>query len=181
MAHLFLLHPPTAPHLLSDDKRTALMVASMNGEAEAVAKLLEYNASVNLTDMHGASALYEAAKNGHEAIVDSLIRHGAKLSMDEGLAASTLCQAVYNGDIPLLKRLLHAQIQVDAADYDERTASMIAAVEGNVAALKVLVEAGADLTLKDRWGNTIRSEAENAKSSQVLKYLDSLKGSEVVK
>lgn len=153
----------------------------MNGEAEAVAKLLEYNASVNLTDMHGASALYEAAKNGHEAIVDSLIRHGAKLSMDEGLAASTLCQAVYYGDIPLLKRLLHAQIQVDAADYDKRTASMIAAVEGNVAALKVLVEAGADLTLKDRWGNTIRSEAENAKSSQVLKYLDSLKGSEVVK
>ena len=151
------------------------MVAAMNGEAEAVAKLLEYNANVNLTDMHGASALYEAARNGHEAIVDTLIRHGAQLSMDEGFAASTLCQAVYNGDNPLLKRLLHAQIPIDAADYDKRTASMIAAVEGNVAALKVLVEAGADLSLKDRWGGTVRSEAENANAGQVLKYLDSLK------
>jgi len=40
--------------------------------------------------------------------------------------------------------------------------------------LKLLVEAGADLSLKDRWGNGVRSEAEMSKSGKVLEYLDSL-------
>ena len=94
--------------------------------------------------------------------------------MSENLAATTLCQAVYDGDILMLKRLLNAKIQVNASDYDKRTAAHIAASEGNVAALKLLVEAGADLSLEDRWGNTIRSEAEKAKSGRVLAYLDTL-------
>ncbi len=94
--------------------------------------------------------------------------------MSESLAASTLCQAVFDGDIPMLKRLLKAKIQVNACDYDKRTAAHIAASECNALALKVLVEAGADLTLKDRWGNTVRSEAEKVESRKVLEYLDSV-------
>ncbi len=102
-----------------------------------------------------------------------LLKHGADLSMSGTHAASSLCQAVYNGDILMLKRLLNAKIHVNASDYDKRTAAHIAASEGNVAALKLLVEAGADLSLEDCWGNTIRSEAEKAKTGQVLAYLES--------
>ena len=94
--------------------------------------------------------------------------------MKESLAASTLCQAVYDGDTMMLKRLLKAKIQVNASDYDKRTACHIAASEGNLAALKLLAEAGADLALEDRWGNTTRSEAERAKAGQVLDYLNAL-------
>ena len=120
---------------------------------------------------HGTSALYEATKNNNEEVAEILLQHGGELSMNESLAASTLCQAVFDGDTLLLKRLIKAKIQVDASDYDKRTASHIAASEGNAAAFKLLVEAGADVNLKDRWGNTARSEAERAKSGQVLEYL----------
>ena len=58
--------------------------------------------------------------------------------------------------------------------HTKQTAAHIAASEGNLAALKLLVEAGADLSLKDRWGNGVRSEAEMSKSGKVLEYLDSL-------
>ena len=127
-----------------------------------------------MIDVHGNSALFEAVKNNHEDVVEVLLERGAELSMSGSLAATTLCQAVDDGDILMLKRLLVAKIHVNASDYDKRTAVHIAASEGNVAALKLLVEAGADLSLEDRWGNTAKSEAEKAKSARVLAYLDSL-------
>jgi len=113
--------------------------------------------------MHGSTALLEAVKNANDVTMYVLLDRGAKLCMPESLAASVLCQAVFDGDIVLLKRLLQAGIQVDAADYDKRTAAHIAAAEGNVAAIRVLTSYGADLTLKDRWKNTAGIEAKRAK------------------
>jgi ankyrin repeat protein len=125
--------------------------------------------------MHGTSALYEATKNGHDETMEVLLDHDAQLARSEGLAASTLCQVVCNGDIMTLRRLLKAGIQVNAADYDKRTAVHIAAAEGNVAAMRVLVEHGADLTVKDRWSNTLYEEADRSTSEELLEYLGTLK------
>jgi ankyrin repeat protein len=71
----------------------------------------------------------------------------------------------------LLKRLLDAGIDKNAADYDKRTAAHIAAAEGNVAAIRVLAEHGADLTLQDRWGNTVQDEAKRSNARQLLAFL----------
>jgi ankyrin repeat protein len=162
------------PNSSDYDSRTALMVAALKGNTETVKKILEYQANPNLTDMHGTTALYEAARKGHEDTMDVLLEHGAELCMDEGQAASTLCRMVFDGDILMLRRLLKANIQVNAGDYDGRTAAHIAAAEGNVAALKALVEFGADLELKDRWNNSIRDEAKRANAGQVLDYFKTL-------
>jgi ankyrin repeat protein len=121
--------------------------------------------------MHGSTALLEAAKNGHEATVDLLLKYDADLCMPENLAASVLCQAVFEGDILFLKRLLKAGIDVNAADYDKRTAAHIAAAEGNVAAMKVLAENGADLTLQDRWQNTCHGEGQRSNARPLIDFL----------
>ena len=125
--------------------------------------------------MHGSSALYEAARNGHEEVMDILLKNEASLCMDEGQAAGKLCAFIYDGDILSLRRLLKAKIQVDAADYDKRTGAHIAAAEGNLTAMKLLVEYGADLTLEDRWGNTVYDEAARGNENILLEYLNSLK------
>jgi ankyrin repeat protein len=157
------------PNSSDYDNRTALMLAAMRGNSEVVKLLLEdYACNPNLLDVHGSSALYEAAKNGHEETMDVLLKYGAKLCMSEALAASTLCQVVFDGDTLTLRRLLRAKIQVDAADYDKRTAAHIAAAEGNLVALQILIEFGADLTVKDRWGNTIEDEAAKADASNKM-------------
>ena len=155
---------------------SALMVASMNGHTSTVAKLLEYGADVGLLDMHGTSCLFEAARNGHEETVALLQKHGATLGMNDGQAASRLCQAVFDGDMVLLKRLLEAKINVNAADYDKRTAAHIAAAEGNLVALKLLVKFGATvLRCRDRWNNSVEEEARNSKSAEeLLEYLNQL-------
>jgi hypothetical protein len=115
--------------------------------------------------MHGSTALLEAVKSGNEKTMELLRANGAELCMPENLAASVLCQAVFDGDVVLLKRLLKAGIQVNAADYDKRTAAHIAAAEGNGAAIRVLSSFGADLTLKDRWKNSCHDEAERSKGT----------------
>jgi ankyrin repeat protein len=163
------------PNNADYDQRTALMVSAMKGNSEAVTKILEYQANPNLVDMHGSSALFEAARNGHEETMDVLLKYGAELCMEEGRAASRLCQAVFDGDVLTLRRLLQAHIPVNARDYDKRTAAHIASAEGNVAALKVLVEFGADLTLPDRWGTTVDDEAERGNAGQLLEYLNTLR------
>eukprot|EP00978_Attheya_sp_CCMP212_P044918 scaffold327168_cov59-Attheya_sp.AAC.1 len=161
------------PNTADYDSRTALMVACMKGNTDTVKKILEYHANPNLVDMHGTSALFEATKHGHEDTMEMLLAHGAELCMGENQAASTLCQAVFDGDILMLKRLVKAKIQVNASDYDKRTAVHIAASEGNMAALKVLVELGsADLSGMDRWGHSVYDEAsKTAKAEQLLSYL----------
>ena len=63
---------------------------------------------------------------------------------------------------------------MNAGDYDKRTAVHIASAEGNVAAVRVLVEFGADLTLEDRWRNTVEDEAKRVNAGQLLEYLEEL-------
>jgi CRP-like cAMP-binding protein len=162
------------PNSADYDQRTALMVAAMKGNAETVQTILDYNANPNLVDMHGSSALYEAARNGHDESMRILVNHGAKLAMTGAAAASRACQAVFDGDMLTLRRLLNAGLPVNAGDYDKRRAVHIAAAEGNVAALKIMVEFGADLTVKDRWGNTVDDEAKSVGASQVLTFLKNL-------
>ena len=50
--------------------------------------------------------------------------------------ASLLCAAVFEGDLKLLRRLLRAGADVNAGDYDQRTALHVAAAEGNLAAVR---------------------------------------------
>ena len=161
------------PDSMDYDNRTALMVASMKGQSDVVRKLIEeYKANVNLVDVNGGSALYEAAKHGHDSTMDILIRNHADLCMSESLAASTLCQLVFDGDATTLRRLLHAKINVNAADYDRRTAAHIAAAEGNLVAFKILVDFGCNLYAKDRWDNMIEDEAKKAlNGSKLLEFL----------
>ena len=161
------------PNSMDYDCRTALMVSSMKGQADVVKKLIEeYKADVNLVDVNGGSALYEAVKHGHDYTIDILIRNNAALCMSENLAASTLCQLVFDGDATTLRRLLRAKINVNAADYDRRTAAHIAAAEGNLVAFKILVDFGCNLNAKDRWDNIIEDEAKKAlNGSKLLEFL----------
>ena len=143
----------------------------MKGNTDICKLLLKYKANPNLTDIHGSTALLEAVKNSHKEAIKVLSTHDAKLCLNQNRAASILCQAVFDGDILLLKRLVQAQIPVNASDYDKRTAAHIAAAEGNVSAMRVLAKNGADLTLKDRWGNAVMDEAARSKSQQMIDYL----------
>ncbi|KAL3917603.1 MAG: hypothetical protein SGARI_007668, partial [Bacillariaceae sp.] len=82
----------------------------------------------------------------------------------------------FDGDSTLLRRLLEAGTPVNAGDYDKRTASHIAAAEGNLSAFRVLCKHGADLDLLDRWNNTPSMEAKRHGSKKIVEFLKARNG-----
>eukprot|EP00980_Cylindrotheca_fusiformis_P016063 scaffold4736_cov105-Cylindrotheca_fusiformis.AAC.12 len=68
-------------------------------------------------------------------------------------------------------RLIKAVVDVDAGDYDMRPPVHIAALEGNMNAFRVLVQAGTDLTVRDRWNNTVLDDAKRSKHGKLVEFI----------
>jgi hypothetical protein len=58
--------------------RTALMLATLHGQSNAVAVLLAYGADPNAADADGTTPLQAAKAGDHPAIVAALQRYGAR-------------------------------------------------------------------------------------------------------
>ena len=117
--------------------------------------LLDNGASINCVDRWKGTPLSDALREGHTAVAQYLLGRGGKLSWDANRASAELCELARRGDISGLALLLRAGIDVNAADYDKRTALHLAASEGNLAVVQALL-ARADIAIgcKDRWGGT---------------------------
>ena len=70
-----------------------------------------------------------------------------------------MCRAGADADEKMLRRLIAAGANPDACDYDRRTALHLSAAEGRLTTVQLLLECGAQLDFKDRWGQTALDEA----------------------
>ncbi|EFJ46902.1 hypothetical protein VOLCADRAFT_92690 [Volvox carteri f. nagariensis] len=162
-----------SPNTADYDGRTGLMLAAAKGHNETVQLLLDAGADKDKTDAFGISALAEAVKNEHDSTIELMLKYGATLGAGGLTVAAEMCTAVYEGDLVKLRRLLRSGAPPDACDYDKRSALHIAGAEGNLAAVKLLVEeGGADPNFQDRWGNTALDEARRVGAAPVLAYLE---------
>ncbi|KAJ9524098.1 hypothetical protein QJQ45_022546 [Haematococcus lacustris] len=154
------------------DDRTALMVASHKGLVAVATLLLDAAADPNRVDAFGNTALLEAVKGGHMEVMEVLLDAGAVLGLDDTAAASLLCKTVIDGDVAKLKQWLKAGVPVNVCDYDNRTPLHVAASEGNLYAVELLVETGgANVCVEDRWGHTPLGDAVAAGHSSVVDFL----------
>ncbi|KAG2444345.1 hypothetical protein HXX76_001101 [Chlamydomonas incerta] len=170
-----MLNQGMSPNAADYDGRTGLMLAAAAGHEEVVRLLLDHGSKADQQDRFGNSAMFEAVKAGHDKVIDLLLGYGATIGMDGLAVAGTMCTAVFEGDLVKLQRLLKAGAPPDACDYDKRCALHIAGAEGNLAAVKLLVEeGGADPGFQDRWGNTALDEARRVGAAPVVAYLERL-------
>ena len=82
------------------------------------------------------------------------LRGGTEVFVGAVLLPVLMCSAGGLGDQAALERLIASGAEVDAADYDGRTALHLAAAEGQVAAAALLLAKGARVSAVDRWGGT---------------------------
>lgn len=149
-------------------EQTALMWAANRGHGEAVAALIEYGADIHArslvrehyvksekeqdsndvykhwVQLGGNNPLMFAARSGELESARHLIAAGADVNAVNAFGTSPLILAVHSGNVDLIQLLIASGAKVD--DIRSGHSAIHAAVlRGNLAAVKALVDAGADL------------------------------------
>ncbi|KAL5721936.1 hypothetical protein ACHQM5_005518 [Ranunculus cassubicifolius] len=166
------------PNKTDYDGRSPLHLAASKGFEDITLFLIQEGVDVNITDNFGNTPLFEAIKNGHDQIASLLVKKGASISFND--PGSVLCTAVARGETDFLRRLLCNGIDPNSKDYDHRTALHVAASDGLHVMANLLVEFGASVFLKDRWGQTPLDEARKNGNKHLVKVFEDAKSVELV-
>jgi ankyrin repeat protein len=169
----WLLHEggPALREMADADGRTALMAAVLGDHADAVALLLECEASVRTHDNIGNTALHMAAAIGSGEVVDALLAADADVNARNKAGITPLMLAAGEGRRENLLRLLLAEADVDAADGRGGTPLMYAVANGHAGIADVLLSGDAAWypNNDDGWNAmTLAARGGNAEVLQVL-------------
>ncbi|KAF5645879.1 ankyrin repeat [Fusarium tjaetaba] len=133
-----------------DTGRTALSFAAQAGDVEAIHKLFDRQADVELADTDGHTPLLWAAREGHEEAIKCLVDHGARIEVkDEPYGRTALSWAAANGHTGVTRVLLLKGADVNAADDMNHTPLSLAASTTNEDLLQLLLDANPDLETID--------------------------------
>ena len=137
---------------------TPLMLAAMQGRKELVGKLLEKKIKIDARDIYRETALFKAVCSDHLEIVDMLLEKGANPDVKVTIpdfeephrdewGDKPLTVAVWNGSKDMVKLLLETgRVNVNHCCDGESTNIQIAIRDKNETIIKMLMDAGADLT-----------------------------------
>ena len=116
---------------------------------------------------------------GHTECVQLLTEAGGTLPDTPCQLACRLNTMVMDNNIERLElHVLHARVNVNCSDYDRRSPLHIAAAEGRIECVNILLRGGADSKLKDRWGSTPLKEAKKNGHLEVVELMQLGNGGE---
>ena len=137
------------PNLPDPEGLTPLHRAVGYGSAELVQKLLDGGSDPNLTDAGGRTPLLIAAKIGNAEVVQNLLNGGANVRFTCNLGTA-LHFAAGVGSAEVVEILIRGGLSVDDEAPNGATPLTIASYWGNLDALLVLLDHGADVAVVDR-------------------------------
>ena len=137
------------------DGTTALHWAVRQDQAEIAGLLLRTGADANAANRYGLTPLSLAGTNGSPETAALLLDAGADPNLATPDGEAPLMTAARTGSPEVLRLLLTHGARVDDSEaWRQQTALMWAAAEGNAAAARVLIEAGADVAARSSGGMT---------------------------
>uniref|UniRef100_A0A3Q2LE89 Fibronectin type III and ankyrin repeat domains 1 n=1 Tax=Equus caballus TaxID=9796 RepID=A0A3Q2LE89_HORSE len=135
---------------------TALMVAAQKGFTRLVKILVSNGTDVNLKNGSGKDSLMLACYAGHLEVVKYLRRHGASWETRDLGGCTALHWAADGGHCNVIEWMLKDGCEVDAVDTGSGWTPLmrVSAVSGNQGVASLLIDAGADVNVRDKDGKT---------------------------
>ncbi len=150
-----LRQQPAAVNVAEADGTTALHWATDHDDMAMVELLLAAGANVKAVNRYGVTPIYSAAVHGNAAMLERLIAAGADPNAVLPEGETLFMTAARTGRVEAMRLLMAHGADVNATErWKKQTALMWAANEGNTAAVKVLVEAGATVAARSLSGWT---------------------------
>lgn len=128
---------------------TPLMEAALRNDTTIATLLLDANAALDITNRSGKTALDIAAENGHKDMV-KLLHQYEKAGPDR-----ELLDAARDGALQEVRDLLAHRANVNTQDGNGWTPLMFAVSSAHTELVKVLLQAGADVDIKNVAGDTV--------------------------
>ncbi|XP_067565177.1 fibronectin type 3 and ankyrin repeat domains protein 1 [Pseudorca crassidens] len=135
---------------------TALMVAAQRGYTRLVKILVSNGTDVNLQNGSGKDSLMLACYAGHLDVVKYLRRHGASWDARDLGGCTALHWAADGGHCNVIEWMIKDGCEVDPTDAGSGWTPLmrVSAVSGNQEVASLLIDAGADVNMKDKDGKT---------------------------
>src|SRR2546427_302721 len=168
--------PPLPVHAQARDVR--LLEAVKRRDDKAFTALLRARADVNAAQPDGATALAWAVHLGERRMAEALLDAGANANTADEYGETPVTLAAANGDADLVRRLVAAGGTLLEAGANPNVALLsgakpiiVAMQYRHAAAALVLLEGGADISARDRAGNTTLHLAAQAGDMNLVRAL----------
>jgi hypothetical protein len=151
--------------------KTPLMEAAQRGHDAVVARLLELEADVGSVDNDGRTAAHWACVHNHASTLALLLDDGASINAHDNHARTPLIMAGYHGATDCVKLLLARggdALELNATDNCGDTALHEAAHRNRATIIQLLLQAGANPTIRNNQGRTLLDLTTNAQCIALL-------------
>ncbi|XP_067661682.1 ankyrin repeat domain-containing protein 50-like [Haliotis asinina] len=147
--------------------------ACLGGDVEVVKYVLSENMlNINSREQCGRTAVMLAAENGHKDLVVVLADNGADVSLVDRTGDNILHCACRGGGVEVVKYILSKKmVYIDSKGHYDKTPVMLAGRNGHTEVVKLLVNYGANLSLRDTYGHNILHSACSEGHVDVVKYI----------
>ncbi|XP_038664477.1 ankyrin repeat domain-containing protein 29 isoform X3 [Scyliorhinus canicula] len=165
----FLLEYGASTELSTKDGATPLSIASQYGHINVVETLLNRRCNVNIQLKDGASSLFLAAQGGHLNVLHMLLASGAKTEQPRQDGSTPLFKAAYKGFTEVVRELLTCSPSLGILK-NGTTALHAAVLGGSIGTVRLLIDSGADPSLRN---TTEELPADLTRNDRLIQQLQS--------